>query len=134
MDDILLDLKENEEKQVAKVEEKDDTKSKKMTKKITIRVSDSTYEKLENQAAQLEKSKSELLRESYENAKIIDTKFIESFHTELQKQGINLNQIARSLNRYNSIEVQKIIQVLEHVEKVNSKAIHVMEELKREVS
>ena len=92
-------------------------------KNITVRLSESDYELLQEKVKKSGLSQAEFLRRAIFNAKIISTNGIVKFIPELNKIGANINQIAKRCNQGNIPPIHFLKREVELLNAVLNKAL-----------
>jgi hypothetical protein len=72
--------------------------SRKQTKQVVIRMTETDYEEMKKRVAESGKNQAEFLRQAILKKKIVYTDGMKSLVPELRRIGNNLNQIARRCN------------------------------------
>lgn len=92
----------------------------KKEKRITIRLTEDEYEKIKRKAEKINVSVSEYVRNflSKKEVKIVDKTSLRELIYQLQRIGVNINQMVKKVNlNHSDIELKKEIEELEEIYK-----------------
>lgn len=88
-------------------------------KQIVIRLSEKEFETIKNKVNQSGKTQQEYIIEALTKAQIVNFNELKTIYLELNRQGNNLNQMAKLMNRNNrNVELQELEEALKEVSEI----------------
>ena len=96
---------------------------------VSVRLSDKEYALLQKKLAASGKSLTEFFVETISKGKVIVINDFIPLLSELKRQGVNLNQLARRANQFSTLSEHEIMDTLQHCQNTYRRLYELSEQL-----